>query len=676
MKITNLLVGNYKNLKIDIEHDSDLIALIGNNGSGKSNMLEALSIIFKSLYDPEGSRVPLDFNLEYIRTSGQSVLINKIGSKFIFKVNGVQQITYKDFLPKRVISIYSGEDDRLWKQCYEPFYLEYVRKINKGNTSQMGDLSSTPRMLYLNKFYWNISLLCLILSDSDDNKNFIKDILLIDTIDKIKFEFDTENYKEYNNNLTLEFINQIDKKSEYTLNELKKIINDYSIPIDDVFRYLYIAYSPKQSKILKEVIIKFNDHLTLEDLSEGSKKLILIKAALEFAGQEDCLFILDEPDAHIHINNKEQITNILNLYKSNRQILFTTHSPTLTQCIANENVYMINKGKIIDKSKQEVIQELTGKFWNTQQQNIFLASNKDLILVEGKTDIKYLNTALSKLKSVFSKYNSIEFEYLPFGGADGLENFIDKFKPNHGQKVIAFLDRDGNNKRAGKKAFMKIFGLNKIESDEPKYRIINELYVALLPKTAIHPNDNFMMEDYFGTKKIIDECHKLLDNELTSDFGGMKKINSEIKELLPELCKSFDGKDFEGFTILFDLILEIKGVKETSTVISKSIFKISGKKFRARSFYNELDKSITILKDSIISKDISSRISWSAKRQDILKGKTKPNNDNLILLEDIKMSSPSGAFTLCSGKEGNGWNLWKDDNGQTLDEVYRKKLKN
>ena len=44
-------IEGYKNLDIELIHNSDIIAFIGNNGSGKSNLLEALSLIFKSLYN-------------------------------------------------------------------------------------------------------------------------------------------------------------------------------------------------------------------------------------------------------------------------------------------------------------------------------------------------------------------------------------------------------------------------------------------------------------------------------------------------------------------------------------------------------------------------------------------------------------------------------------------------
>ena len=53
MKLKQLKIGkhkNFNNLVIDFSNCKGVTAFIGNNGSGKSNILEALSSIFKSLF--------------------------------------------------------------------------------------------------------------------------------------------------------------------------------------------------------------------------------------------------------------------------------------------------------------------------------------------------------------------------------------------------------------------------------------------------------------------------------------------------------------------------------------------------------------------------------------------------------------------------------------------------
>ncbi|KAI4445904.1 DNA replication and repair protein RecF [Eubacterium plexicaudatum ASF492] len=46
MKISRLIINNYRNLRnIDI-HINDIVALIGENNSGKSNLLRAVTLPF------------------------------------------------------------------------------------------------------------------------------------------------------------------------------------------------------------------------------------------------------------------------------------------------------------------------------------------------------------------------------------------------------------------------------------------------------------------------------------------------------------------------------------------------------------------------------------------------------------------------------------------------------
>ena len=74
MKIKNLKIEGYKNLDLELIHNADIIALIGNNGSGKSNLLEALSLIFRSLYKKSES-VFFDYTIEYTIKENKNIKI-------------------------------------------------------------------------------------------------------------------------------------------------------------------------------------------------------------------------------------------------------------------------------------------------------------------------------------------------------------------------------------------------------------------------------------------------------------------------------------------------------------------------------------------------------------------------------------------------------------------------
>lgn len=559
MKIKKLQIKNYKNLDADLTHNSDLIAFIGNNGSGKSNLLEAISHIFRSLYVPK-YKVNFNYTIEYITSKNNTVKIEKINKNLNYVLDGKDRTALEitSYLPQKVVGIYSGEETRLFDDCFGPFYNEFVTNINKAQ-SQGTDYSELPKMLFLNKFYWNIALLCLLISDSPDNKKFVKDVLRIKDLDKIKIKIDfiKRNYANYNDNFALRLVRDIDSKSEYSLKEFTKLINEKYYTPYSVFKYLYLAYTPKDAKIIDGIIIELPEGFTVADLSEGEKKLLLIKGALEFAGQEDSIFILDEPDSHVHINNKEQIINSFKDYLHNRQIIITTHSPTLTQCVNDDNVYMLNNGKIEDRTRQEIIEEVTGEFWNKHEQNSFLSSKKPIILlVEGKHDKEHILNAFDKLKD---DYKDLDFDIFNMTGADNIPQLMTGIRTsdlNLNKLIIGIFDNDNEGKDNCNKTQVKYDSKHK---PKPKgfYAIKYE------NNQNFKEDDGFTVENMFAPQYLEDAYIQAL-NEYKGRFGNKfiniisKEIKLGAKRILVENSKSFQKSDFGKFNELFELIREIK----------------------------------------------------------------------------------------------------------------------
>lgn len=120
MKLKKLHIENYKNLKdfdLDFENDNGLSIIVGNNGSGKSNILEAISGLFCEWYGKVKYTFPCDYSISYEIDNHQIKLFKKENKL-------TRQIDYIDysvknpkndpiFLPSNVIALYSGEDMRL-----------------------------------------------------------------------------------------------------------------------------------------------------------------------------------------------------------------------------------------------------------------------------------------------------------------------------------------------------------------------------------------------------------------------------------------------------------------------------------------------------------------------------------------------------------------------------------
>ena len=297
----------------------------------------------------------------------------------------IDKFSLNEYLPSNVLMIYSGEDAKILKQFYEPFTRKFQKDIREAQI-----IPSLPKMLYLNSFFWTISLLSLL---SNDNNDFCKRILKNNSLEDIKISF-IFNQTLIQNQIS--FLNQLSNNEEektFTLEEFKA--QSY-LPIEkDLFVQLTGMVGLK-NKIKKLVI--YNQGIDTIYLSEGEKKQLLIKSALEILADENSLILMDEPDANIHIANKIQIKTILTNYE-NRENILTTHSPTLTHHFDDKHIVMLNDGKVEDKTKQEIFSHITDGIWNYQEQSIFLSSRKDIILlVEGKHDKIHIEEAFKRLK--------------------------------------------------------------------------------------------------------------------------------------------------------------------------------------------------------------------------------------------------------------------------------------
>ena len=372
-------------MTIDFEAGNGLTMLVGNNGSGKSNVLEAISGIFHDLFKGKDSRkIKCDYKLVYTlnevnckieRTDG---FLRCYGPKFKRREYFIEENA-----PNNIIGLYSGEEDRLWTSFYESYYKAYIKRI-KTNQHQ-----ERMRLMLINKYYWNVALLTLLLSKNETLKPFIENDLSITSIAKIELRFNFKYFDDINE-LLKTFIDRINpdhkSKIEYSLEDLRnnifysvltdengdilvdehenKLLAENGVTDTEVFQNLTQAYMPKNEKIIRDIIIRIDDDITVEQLSEGEKKLILVKTVLEILSDEKTLVLMDEPDAHLHEIRKKNLYSMMGEYP-NRQIVIATHSPTFIDVADQNQIKMLKlndsgKAMLYEEEKLEAIRKLTG----------------------------------------------------------------------------------------------------------------------------------------------------------------------------------------------------------------------------------------------------------------------------------------------------------------------------
>ena len=559
IRIIRLKIVNFKNIQgqtFDFSNHNGLTLLIGNNGSGKSNVLEFISRVFKNLLG-NATDFKSDFEMDW-DTDGHHNEIKFYNGHLTEKHDGnpksvMNQMDY----PKRVIAIYSGESERLWNEYYKPVYNAFITNINQ-NQQQGGVNVNTvfPQLLYLNRFYWNIALLSLLCSDSPDIQAFVRDGLHVSSVEGVTIKFkERQQYAHFAVSPVLAFVNRIDGKEEYTLDELKQIMNDTGVDAQQLFEYLYIAYTPKNLKIIESISIHFNHGLTIEEMSEGLKKRLLIRAALEMAGNENTLFLLDEPDAHVHIDNKAAIIDTIKQFRLNRHVFITSHSPSVCKDVDASSIVLMDNGK-----PEAVGNQLeAGKKLTTDIALInMLFTNKHLILTEGKTDIQYIQKAISLFAANYPTLAGA-VEFVELSGTDGEADldFMQKIAPIAGRKIIRLVDRDDSGLECAKTILAKSNWTKAnftAAVDVPG--MLNTKVIMLPVKAGRSIGNNFIIEDYFKEDKIRELTKNYIDTEFQGkDFKKFPPVKDKLKsEILPSFCQVAAEADMEDFKVLLDLL--------------------------------------------------------------------------------------------------------------------------
>lgn len=566
-----LFIEEYKNLRdfsIDFESTNGYCCFIGLNGSGKSNVLEAISHIFYSLYHiatlKDGSKkypCKFKYSIRYILNSN----LYEINDG---KLKSGAKIT-EEILPKNIIASYSGEDTRLWKECYKPIYEKYRSKM----VATQG--FKPPFMFYLSRYEWEISLLTLLYSEDVDVVKFVKE-LIGDSDCKISFEYNTSNIRKWEGTEIEGFVDKLRAIGVYTVESFRKVINEIHF-IDQASTLFYCLYKCRtdgDNQIIKKINIVFGNKGSIDGLSEGEKKLINANVIIHILSTKDSLCLFDEPDAHIHIGKQRKLRELIDT--ENRYSLVTTHSPVFLDMLYNDcNIRYMDNGKALNTDKLKQINKLSEGEINYFE-GAFILSSKKILVTEGKYDGKYLKKAIevfSKVDRIYLQLNEIAI--IQAGGVSNAIELYDEtlksFLPNV-EKLVFLFDYDDAGWKSGWK---KIDAIRKIESKVLPMFYQDDYSSTLYPTSddevkkqndskeiKIKNENSFMVEDLFSEDSYQSITNIVLNSKTHKDFRSIKyeegKSTAEaIKRYIEKNFSSFDDQCFEHFKPVLDELLRV-----------------------------------------------------------------------------------------------------------------------
>lgn len=389
MRITKLKLKHYKNLQDfswELNADYPVAVIVGKNGSGKTNLLEAIITIFQDLQlyndrDQRNKSLPkFEFELAYQHGEENDKINIKNNGKLEITKNGenvpLSQLETlrqdasqgKDILPRSIFVYYAGTSNRLNNLTFKS--IRQYRELAEKSDSQSAP--SQP-LFYYEPLHYRCVFFVLLISKLDSiKKDFLKD-LEIKSLDYVRFVIE----RPYRNNSKDEnsfwnapaylqrFLTFIREKSDLkffdknrrrlTCQISAKIFDDEFVSSFGFERGVFQELSNLVlTQYLRNIEIYFKKNETKEtlefaDLSEGEWQRIAIRGAMEIFRGEETLFLLDEPDTFAHPrwqwefvpDLKEAIGD-----NQNMQAIFITHSPLVLSSL-KQNVFMMESGKII-----------------------------------------------------------------------------------------------------------------------------------------------------------------------------------------------------------------------------------------------------------------------------------------------------------------------------------------
>lgn len=390
MRIKKISIEKYKNL-VNFEcefSDSNISAFIGNNGSGKSNLLEAITEVFSYVKKHcEDTRYKIIVPPEI---HGCVIEYEKDGVFYVLKYNHPTVTLYCNdkklskremiaALPESIMIYYAGETIRQARTAAGTFDEKYDNRLKKA------DNSTFPGYKYID--YYSLDDLGLLLLAAAVYKGEyyekLMHLLRCEMIlPKINIMLQNPKGKEQEDADTYwgarGFVRSFLDALRRYVSSTQNLLLYYSMSFSDIESFKNTAKNEseffaklkaiKNAGYLHWIQLELRGHdgedFSFDMLSEGEKQLSLLYLLTAFTAKGDCLYIFDEFDAYLHLNWQRQISKMLNDLYVNGHIIFTTHSPATISKIQRENVYKMQSGKVskplsdtFNRSLDEVMEE-------------------------------------------------------------------------------------------------------------------------------------------------------------------------------------------------------------------------------------------------------------------------------------------------------------------------------
>jgi predicted ATPase len=392
MRLDRLSIPSYRNLRsfeIDFDEAQPTTVLLGRNGTGKSNLIEAIVEIFREL--ELGGTPAFAYTLEYV-CRDRAIKIDadptRPSKRLEITVDGkllTQTAFQRDlntYLPNYVFAYYSGWSSRLERHFDRPTRKHYER-ILKSPDRQL----PLRRLFFCRKEYSQLVLLAFFLSKPASAREVLEKHLHIKCFESALFVLKTPWWRGsgapnrtqqaegdprfwYARGAFKGFLDRLWGRALAPIRNTEAVDRDVRRQGESTERlYLFVKNEAelaglKQKHEDSKTLFGYLESLFLCDLidevrvtvertdgtrvkftqmSEGEQQLLTVLGLLLFTQNDESLYLLDEPDTHLNPVWTYDFLKLLqdNIRPEKGQLIVATHNPLMIGSLHKNQVRIL-----------------------------------------------------------------------------------------------------------------------------------------------------------------------------------------------------------------------------------------------------------------------------------------------------------------------------------------------
>lgn len=391
MRIHRVSIQEFKNLKkFDCNFSgSNTTVFIGNNGSGKSNLLEVIARAFSSAQNVicdkplspiypatkpdiieciiEYSVADMNYILKYNCGMEKILSDSKIETTQAIRENveiwrGDKPLSKREMsqaLPEMVFLYYAGETQRQKGTAEATYDTLYENRLKKAKNSDL------PGLRFIDCY--NTDDLSLLLTVASAYRgDYYQELITLLACNEIVPKFSLILRRPPKGKGAADTYWGAGGFVKYFLDDLRKEVSA-TRDLDSLY-YMFFNDSGVLKKVSTDEFDLFAklkalkhygylDHCGIEfeksdgacfsslRLSEGEKQLALLLLLTAFTAKKKALYLFDEFDTYLHMNWQKAFSQMLHATDVDGQMVITTHSPATIAGMQREDVFIMHNGR-------------------------------------------------------------------------------------------------------------------------------------------------------------------------------------------------------------------------------------------------------------------------------------------------------------------------------------------